>query len=239
MPAPSSKPKPKGNALTRKVGPLPVWAWLAVSLVLGYVFYKRSSAGASGLFGSSAANTTAGSSGATPASSDLGGLSGGGGTSSDLGGGGGASGADVASALGAQSSSFNAALAGLDADLQAAIAGASANEIAAYQASAAGAATGAAPGGGDFNTGTAPQPGTHNTPTLTHVPALPFGGLVSSRVTSAGVKINTYRNGRIVEKAPGKTAYVAKVSAGSPKRKAKPPARKPTPTRIAHSRLGK
>jgi hypothetical protein len=58
-PPPSpGKAAPKGMAgrLTAKVGPLPVWAWAAVALVVGYYVYKRSS--------SSSASTT------TPATTD-------------------------------------------------------------------------------------------------------------------------------------------------------------------------
>lgn len=40
MAAPAAPPR-GGNALTRKLGPLPVWAWTAIGLAVGYVVYKH------------------------------------------------------------------------------------------------------------------------------------------------------------------------------------------------------
>ena len=35
-----------GNLLTRKIGPLPGWGWLAVTAVLGYLYFKHKQAAA-------------------------------------------------------------------------------------------------------------------------------------------------------------------------------------------------
>lgn len=48
---PSAAPRKKENVLTRKIGPLPTWAWVAIlsALIIGYAYIKNrnSSAGAS------------------------------------------------------------------------------------------------------------------------------------------------------------------------------------------------
>lgn len=51
----TSVSRPKGNVLTNKIGPLPMWSWMAIilGLVLVYSFYKKSSGS------NSAANTAA------------------------------------------------------------------------------------------------------------------------------------------------------------------------------------
>jgi len=51
MPAPAPAPKGGGNILTRKIGPLPGWAWAAVA-VGGYLIYRQRKA-------AQAASTTA------------------------------------------------------------------------------------------------------------------------------------------------------------------------------------
>lgn len=50
--------KGKGSGLTRKVGPLPLWAWAAVAVVVGYVVYKHFQ-GASASSAQTAADTSA------------------------------------------------------------------------------------------------------------------------------------------------------------------------------------
>ncbi|MCU1492191.1 MAG: hypothetical protein JWM85_3596, partial [Acidimicrobiaceae bacterium] len=39
--ASSSGSSTSGNALTRKAGPLPVWAWILIGSVAAYVIYKK------------------------------------------------------------------------------------------------------------------------------------------------------------------------------------------------------
>lgn len=41
MAAPSKPPAKKGLNLTKKVGPLPVWAWAAIALIGGYLLYEH------------------------------------------------------------------------------------------------------------------------------------------------------------------------------------------------------
>lgn len=61
------------DRLTHKVGPLPVWAWAAVILVVGYLIYRRSGGGAQ-------AQTTAAPVSSGTSGSDTGAVSGGGGS---------------------------------------------------------------------------------------------------------------------------------------------------------------
>lgn len=56
--APESAPRSGGNILTRKIGPLPLWGWMAIGLVAAIGFYlmqKRNAA-------SSSSNTSSGTS---------------------------------------------------------------------------------------------------------------------------------------------------------------------------------
>ncbi len=53
----------RNNVFTRKVGPLPMWAWMAIALVLAIVYYlykKKSAAAATGAASGTAANTPGG-----------------------------------------------------------------------------------------------------------------------------------------------------------------------------------
>jgi hypothetical protein len=56
--APAPTPKAGGNAITKKYGPLPGWAWVGLG-VLGYYIYKQRKAAAAAAAGTSTAATTA------------------------------------------------------------------------------------------------------------------------------------------------------------------------------------
>lgn len=74
--APPNPPSTGGSfadRLTRKVGPLPVWAWAAVILTVGYLIYRRSGGGA-------AAQTTTAPLSTSTSGTDTGAVSGGGGS---------------------------------------------------------------------------------------------------------------------------------------------------------------
>jgi cytoskeletal protein RodZ len=47
--APEPAPAPSGNVLTRKVGPLPTWAWLAISIAggVGFIWWRNHKAASS------------------------------------------------------------------------------------------------------------------------------------------------------------------------------------------------
>lgn len=200
--------------LTRKVGPLPMWAWLSLGLVLGYfLFFRGKGASLTGSQQPSASTSSSTPDSSTPAIPASAGSAG---DTSGLAAGG-VSAADLLSTLGAQNQSLQAALLQQEQD----VIGLAEAQMA--QATSAGAV------GALVSTPTtsvvSSQPGTPNTPTLAHV--APFGGIIGSRTTAKGVKITTYASGRVVEQAPGKKAYVAKAG-GHPVAKAAPP-RKPPP----------
>lgn len=206
--APPAKPKSGGFAarMTRKVGPLPVWAWAALILAAGYLIYRRR-----GTSSSSASQTTA-----VPVTPDVTGSNTGalGSSGSDTGGG-----SQIPAPVD---------LSGITGELDTLaqqLAAQSAGQASSYQ-------QGGPPGSTDQGSAAAPASSTpvsayHPSYTATPVStpnfgavvaakdkalgsAAPFGGVTSTRTTATGTKITTYASGRVVEQAPGKTAYVAK-----------------------------
>lgn len=65
MAAPSKPPAKKGMNLTKKVGPLPVWAWAAIALIGGYLLYEHYKSSASSTPATSATAPAADTSGST------------------------------------------------------------------------------------------------------------------------------------------------------------------------------
>ena len=57
-----SEPESGGNFLTKKMGPLPMWAWALIGVAGGYYVYKKTNL-LSSLTGSSTSNTTGTSTG--------------------------------------------------------------------------------------------------------------------------------------------------------------------------------
>lgn len=208
----AAKPKPKGKNtfFTKKVGPLPVWAWVATA-VGTYLAYRYFS-GASASTTTPAATDTTGATG-TPV--DTSGLGSGTvtGSSPDT------SGYQPFSDLISQIESQNASL--LSAILD--------------QGGLAGGTTGSSSGAGDGGTGidvvaTASKSPYVNGGTQKTIPAstrnfaeaavaktaagaatgtkVAFGGVVSTKKLKNGATLTTYASGRQVEQAPGKSAYV-------------------------------
>lgn len=209
----AAKPKPKGKNtfFTKKVGPLPVWAWVATA-VGTYLAYRYFS-GASASTTTPAATDTTGATG-TPV--DTSGLGGGTvtGSSPDT------SGYQPFSDLISQLESQNASL--LSAVLD--------------QGGLAGGTTGSSSGSGDGGGGgggggaTASKSPYVNGGTQKTISAstrnfaeaavaktaagaatgtkVAFGGVVSTKKLKNGATLTTYASGRQVEQAPGKSAYV-------------------------------
>lgn len=205
--------------LTRKIGPLPLWAWALIVLVVGYFLYKRFAATGSTQSASVPQNTSqpaqdsSGSTGLAPTA----------GSPTDTG----QTTSDLVSALGGQQASLLAALEQANQD----VVGLAQSQISALQQGTT---------AGPFQTQTQPlvgsQPGGSNAPVMAFVsptvtgsvstPAAalsatrssaasssggqPFGGVVSTTRTKTGTVITKYASGRIVEQAPGKSAYVAR-----------------------------
>lgn len=218
MPQPATA---KGKGLSRKIGPLPLWAWASLALVTGYFLWKR--LGSSATAGSQAQPpaSTAGPDTGLPATT---------GTSGDTSGAGsaGVDPSQLLSALGAQQSDafsqLAQALQAQEAQLQ---------EQIAQQLAALGSSGGAPTVPPPDQPTVTPQPGGSNAPRITYsrVPASApnfaraaqaqtaafkaagqtpaFGGVTNVRTTSTGTTITTYASGRVVEQAPGRTAYVA------------------------------
>ena len=213
----AAKPKPKGKNtfFTKKVGPLPVWAWVATA-VGTYLAYRYFS-GASASTTTPAATDTTGATG-TPV--DTSGLGGGTvtGSSPDT------SGYQPFSDLISQLESQNASLI---------------SAVLTYEGGLGGGTTGSYPGG---MTDTNPPPTTSTTSAVASkspyvnggtqrtIPAstrnfaqaavaktaagaatgtkVAFGGVVSTKKLTNGATLTTYASGRQVEQAPGKSAYV-------------------------------
>lgn len=192
--------------LTRKVGPLPVWAWAAIGvagLLAGRWLRNRMTAGQSAA--SAGASMPATDTSTTPTGTtypDMGGaLSGGGGSV-----GGGTAPVDYGTAFGAGVQTASD-LIGQGVNL-------------ATSLSAAGVSPGVSAPGTGSSGGYPPAPYSPPVPSQSALPhstgvsvakaAQPFGGVVSVKTGKQGVKITTYASGRVVEKAPGKPAYVAK-----------------------------
>lgn len=204
--------------MTRKIGPLPVWAWAIIVAVVGYFLYRRFAATGS----TQSASVPQGT--AQPATDSSGalGLSPSAGAPADTG----QTTSDLVTALGGQQASLLAALEQANQD----VVGLAQSQISALQAQTT---------AGPFQTQTASmvgsQPGGSNSPVVafasptvtgaTSTPATtvakassaasssggqPFGGVVSTTKTKTGSILTRYASGRIVEQAPGKTAYVVR-----------------------------
>ncbi len=213
MATPTSKGAGLSARLTRKVGPLPVWAWAVVILAGGYLVYKLRKPSAAAASQSTAVpvtpdvtgSPTAGSVGSGGAT-DTGGLS-----SAPL---------DL-SPLTQGFQGIGDQLSQLEQQLQAQSA-----------LLASGYGQGGPPGSTDQGVAAAPasstpvsayHPAYHpvaaTAPNFARAataqtralgPSAPFGGVTSTRTTSSGARITTYASGRQVEQAPGHTAYVIK-----------------------------
>lgn len=216
---PASKPKGGASAfLTRKLGPFPMWVWLTLGTVVTWYVFKRVGSG-------NAAAATTQSPVSQPAT-DTTGLSGGAGTSGDMTGAGvaGVNPSDLLGSLGAQNAALQSSL------LQ--------SESAFEQLASSG--YGYQPAGVASNvspsiTSTSTQPGGSNAPTFHYTPVSAsapnfakaavaqstaarktgatsaFGGVTSvTKNAKTGVVVTKYASGRVVEQAPGKTAYVAR-----------------------------
>lgn len=201
------------GALTRKIGPLPFWAWALIGGALLYWYRSRTASSAAA--STAASPTTLADGGSGSAGGDTGSGSGGGGGSSPPGdtttGTGdsgvlpgyspfprlvGTTGAVPSSSPGssptaAQSPSFLKPTAAADPNFAADAAARSAAAIAA---------------------GVAPR----------------FGGVTSTQTLKSGATLTTFGSGREVEQAPGKSAFV--VAAGSSGIASKTVSRTPTPT---------
>lgn len=186
------------NALTRKLGPLPVWAWALIALVAGYFVLRRFSPGSSG--------ATALTSSATPATtaaspdSSLG-LTTTAGSPGDTG----QTTSDLVSALGGQQSSLLAALESANQDVV---------SLAQSQLSALQSQTTA----GSFQTqtdaGVGSQPGGSNAPTYVYlsptvagtVTAPPAASMATVRSTQTKpIRYYTYKTQ--VPLAPGQSVH--------------------------------
>lgn len=197
--------------LGKKIGPLPLWAWIGVGIagiIAGRYLQSRIGAGQSAASaGAAAPDLGTGAAGVGSSYPDFGGA-----VSSGAAGDGGIAPApsgidpsqyvqDVIAAFGQGQASQGSFLSGFQ-------------TAEGFFGSPGGGYTPPAPvatGGGPTgiaNPPTAPIPS--STTTSLGKAAAPFGGILSTRTTKAGVKITTYRSGRVVEQAPGKTAYIAK-----------------------------
>jgi hypothetical protein len=195
------------NALTRKVGPLPVWAWAVIVAVVGYVLYRRfssSSSAATQLTSSATPQQTA----ASPDSSL--GLSPSAGSPSDTG----QTTSDLVTALGGQQSNLLAALEAVNQD----VVGLAQSQLASLQTQTT---------AGSFQTQTdasvASQPGGANapivyylSPTVANTPTTPAP--TNAVVTSAQTKPTRYytykssvplAHGQTVHFLTGKGYYAA------------------------------
>jgi hypothetical protein len=224
------KPKSgKGSGLTRKLGPLPLWAWAAIGAVAGYFLWTKF------LSGSAQPQQQQTAPGASPQpapappldTSGLGAATGGVDTSQN-------GQQDIANALGSafatQTQQITGALTQSNQDLLAGID----QELAAYLGGAGGAATGAPRGSSKGNPTGATTTQTTTHPVTYHPVSArtsnfaaaakqqsaalkkqgspqPFGGVVSVHHNKrTGVTTTSYANGRVVSQAKGKSAYVAR-----------------------------
>lgn len=210
----------KGSGLGRKVGPLPLWAWVLVGIVGGYFALKLIRGGSSS--GASAATDNQ-SSASSPSPSSSMGVAPSAGSPSDTG----TATSDLLSSFGSQQESLLSALEAANQDVvglaQAQI------QYAQTQTSM-----------GSFQTQTQPLVATDpyaNAPQYVYVqpsavtaapsapPAAsvatrsssantgggqPFGGVVSTAKLKNGATLTTYASGRQVEQVPGKSPYVVK-----------------------------
>jgi hypothetical protein len=220
MAAPKAPPKggKKGGAtagLTRKLGPLPVWAWGAVLIGLYLAYRHFASAGtaaAAPLTPSSDAST-----GTLGTGSDTSGASGGGSGGGTL---------TPDTPFGPGSDLYNALLAGLLAGGGGRTDNLVPGDTPSIPTSSPSPDAGAAPGPAAVAptvVSPAPQARTPATASnfaasATHATltaqasggALRFGGVTSVKRLANGATLTTYASGHQVEQAPGKTAYVVK-----------------------------
>lgn len=209
--------------MTRKLGLLPVWAWAAIVAVVGYFLYRHFSSSsmastntaASATSPSPAPATTGDTSTATTGTSPT--LD----TTST-------SASDLVSALGGQQASLLAALEQANQDVlglaQTQIAAAQGNGLSPSSTSETQPVTGSQPGGSNApsifyvspqaaaptSSTPAPAASTVRSSAAGSAGSQPYGGVVSTVRTKTGTIITKYASGRIVEQAPGKSAYVAK-----------------------------
>jgi hypothetical protein len=209
---PERKPQGKAGLLTRKKGPLPVWAWLILASLAGWYLWKRlgSNVASQNPAASSAQQTATG----PPATDNSGATSGDGSAS------GGLSAQDLASALGASNDSlaqmFAQSLADNNAQLEAwwqlqqqpqepptttttpttTPTTKTPPAIAIYHPVS----------GKTHNFAAAAVAQTHTLQAAGQ--AAPFGGVVAVHRLRNGSTVTTYASGRKVQQAPGKSAYV-------------------------------
>jgi hypothetical protein len=209
--------KGKGSGLTKKLGPLPLWAWASIGLLAGWYLYKRYSASAA----LTAAQVTpaATAAAATPDTSLGTSASAGAPTATDQ------TTSDLISSLGGENASLISALTQVNQNV---------SDLASSQIAYASTNTSL----GAFNTQTQPavasQPGGSNAPVMQYMapnvvapqagpgPAAVtatkssaaggpvFGGVTGVKTLSNGATLTTYASGRQVEKVQGKSAYVVK-----------------------------
>jgi hypothetical protein len=208
--------------LRRKIGPLPLWAWLGIAAVLGYLLYRHFSSGgtASQIVQTTPQPVNAGTASTVP-TTDLGGATSAGAPADT-----GATTSDYLSTLGAQNDTLVSALLTQEQDVAA-------------NAQAQLAALSSTTTAGSFQTQTQPTIATEPNSgapivgyvapsvaagTSTPAPAAaatkssaasstggqPFGGVVSHRTLKNGAILTTYASGRQVEQVPGKSPYVVK-----------------------------
>lgn len=213
----AAKPKPKGKNtfFTKKVGPLPVWAWVAtaVGTYLAYRYFSGANASAAQATTPSSTDTT----GMTGTPTDTSGSAGGTVTGSTPDTSGYTAYSDILSQLEGQNSSLTSAL----------LAGESN-----YTTSGV---TGVGDGGSSSGSGAPASTVTSKSPyisgsTQSTIPVsaknfaqaavaktaagaatgtkVAFGGVVSTKTLKNGATLTTYASGRQVEQAKGKSAYV-------------------------------
>jgi hypothetical protein len=208
----AAKPKPQSQgggvkgALTRKLGPLPFWAWAAIGAAGLYWYRHRTASGAAATTGAASTTPLAGS------SSGLGGALG----DSGSGGGGSSAPADTTTP-GTTPITGVAGISGVIPDVTgASLTAASTNTPPGYQFPTAAsdpnfAADAAAKSAAAAAAGAAQR----------------FGGVTGTQTLSSGATLTTYASGREVEQAPGKSAYV--VASGGSSTGAKTAAKVSTP----------
>lgn len=197
------------TALTKKLGPLPRWAWLGILLVLVIVWWYRRRQNAANQVATAGAIPSGQSTNVVPVQSgagvqDMAGAMSGqpaanAAPSDQLSG-------EVLQTIGAENSALVQAL-------SQALAGAYSGGAGAY-ATSTGQLAGWNPGGPmqPASTVTAPVATTPSTPSATATkvatPAQPFGGIVSKTKLKNGATLTTYASGRQVEQLPGHSPYV-------------------------------
>lgn len=195
MPTKTTKTKTttkKGKGLTKKYGPFPLWVYLGVvGIVVLYLYYRhRNSAG------QSSSASTGGYVQPTPASGvDVVPSGNANTTTGDTG------------ASGSQPVDFPTDYA-TESDLQSAIDAVNSNTAAAiagitFPQPNVNITVPTGPGSSVAKTTTASK-----TAAKTAAPGAPFGGVVSRKLLKNGATLITYKSGRQVEQAPGKSPYV-------------------------------